>query len=96
MIAKGKAIAHGANAVGYAMHKENMGSFVATNLLDSRQPGEIIKEFEMVNRDNERCKNKYLRFEIGIAPDDEKKMSGEMLRAITREFAAKMGLKNHQ
>lgn len=90
MIAKGKAIAHGGNAINYALREKKLGQVIASNLLGSWEPGEIVSEFEMVNRHNERCRNKYLRFEIGIAPQDEKKLqSGDLFR-IVRSFAAKM------
>lgn len=51
---------------------------------------------EAVNGYNTRCRNKYLRFEIGIAPQDEPKMTTATLTEITREFAERMGLVNHQ
>lgn len=50
----------------------------------------------MVNRHNERCKNKYLRFEIGIAPQDETKLRPGDLLNIMRSFANKMYLGEHQ
>lgn len=50
----------------------------------------------MLNRHNERCRNKYLRFEIGIAPQDEKKLRPGDLFRIVRSFAAKMNLGEHQ
>ena len=96
MIAKGKAIAHGGNAIHYALREKKLRQVIASNLLGSREPGEIVSEFEMLNRHNERCRNKYLRFEIGIDPQDEKKLrQGELFR-IVRSFAAKMNLGEHQ
>ena len=53
-------------------------------------------EFEMVNRHNERCKNMFLRFEIGIAPQDETKLRPGDLLNIMRSFANKMYLGEHQ
>ena len=96
MIAKGKAIAHGSNAIHYALREKKLGQLIASNLLGSREPGEIVSEFEMVNRHNERCRNKYLRFEIGIAPQDEKKLRPNDLFQIVRSFARKMNLGEHQ
>lgn len=96
MIAKGKAIAHGGNAIRYALREGKLGHIIATNLLGSTDPGEILSEFEMVNRHNERCKNKYLRFEIGIAPQDEKQLTHKDLCDIVRSFARKMNLGGYQ
>ena len=96
MIAKGKAIAHGGNAINYALREKKLGQVIASNLLGSREPAEIVSEFEMVNRHNERCRNKYLRFEIGIAPQDEKKLRPGDLFKIVQSFARKMNLGEHQ
>lgn len=96
MIAKGKAIAHGGNAINYALREKKLGQLIASNFLGSREPGDILSEFEMVNRHNERCRNKYLRFEIGIAPQDEKKLQPGDLFKIVRAFANKMNLGEYQ
>lgn len=96
MIAKGKAIAHGSNAIRYALREKKLGQVIASNLLAGREPAEIVSEFEMVNRHNERCLNKYMRFEIGIAPQDEKKLRSGDLFKIVRSFARKMNLGEHQ
>ena len=50
----------------------------------------------MVSDYNTRCRNKFLRIEIGIAPQDEKKLSVSELAQIAHLFAKKMGLDNHQ
>lgn len=96
MIAKGKAIAHGGNAIHYALREKKLGQVIASNFLGSREPSDILSEFEMVNCHNERCRNKYLRFEIGIAPQDEKKLQPGDLFKIVQSFARKMNLREHQ
>ncbi len=45
---------------------------------------------------NSRCKNKFLRIEIGIAPQDEKKLPVSEYMWIAHLFAKRMGLDNHQ
>ena len=50
----------------------------------------------MVSDYNTRCKNKFLRIEIGIAPQDEKKLPVSELMRIAHLFAKRMGLDNHQ
>ncbi len=42
------------------------------------------------------CRNKFLRIEIGIAPQDEKKLSVSELMWTAHQFAKRMGLDNHQ
>lgn len=96
MIAKGRAIAHGGNAIRYALRESKLGQILSTNLLGSLDADGILSEFEMANRHNERCRNKYLRFEIGIAPQDEKKLRPGDLFRIVRAFANKMNLGEHQ
>lgn len=96
MIGKGKAIAHGSNAISYAMREGKMDRIVGRNMIDSDNPADILREFEMVNQYNYRCKNKFMRYEIGIAPQDISKLKPEDMGKIARKFAHKMGLQNHQ
>lgn len=49
MIAKGKAIAHGSNAINYAMREGKMDNTVGRNMIDGYTSKEIVQEFEMVN-----------------------------------------------
>jgi hypothetical protein len=96
MIAKAKAISHGKEAINYALKESKKGVFLASNLISSTNSAEILKEFEMMQHYNERCKNKFLRFEIGIAPQDEAKLKTNDLRIICKELAKSMGLKDNQ
>ena len=96
MIGKGRAIAHGGNAIAYALREGKMDAVVGRNMVEGDNPADILREFEMVNQHNYHCKSKYLRFEIGIAPQDRDKLKPEDVRKIARTFAAKMGLQNHQ
>jgi hypothetical protein len=96
MIGKGKAIAHGGNAINYAMREGKMDRIVGRNMIDGDTPTDILREFEMVNQYNYRCKNKFMRYEIGIAPQDINKLKPEDINKIARTFANKMGLQNHQ
>lgn len=96
MIGKGKAISHGGNAINYAMREGKMDRIVGRNMIDSDNPTDILREFEAVNQHNCRCKNKFMRYEIGIAPQDIDKLKPEDMNKIARTFAHKMGLHNHQ
>ncbi len=96
MIAKCKAISHGKEMLNYAMRESKMEFVVASNMIRGQTADKIFQEMEAVNNCGSRCKNKYLRFEIGIAPQDEKQLSPEHLTHIVEKFAKKMGLENHQ
>ena len=96
MIGKCKAIAHGSTALDYIFREGKLGSRLAFHNLCSREPKAIYEEMKVVSDYNSRCRNKFLRIEIGIAPQDEKKLSVSELMWITHLFAKQMGLDNHQ
>ena len=50
----------------------------------------------MVSDYNTRCRNKFLRIEIGIAPQDEKRLGLASVRNLASNFAIRMGLASHQ
>ena len=96
MIGKCKAIAHGSTALDYIFREGKLGYRLAFHNLCSREPKTIYEEMKVVNDYNTRCRNKFLRIEIGIAPQDEEKLSVSGLMRIVHLFANQMGLDNHQ
>ena len=96
MIGKCKAIAHGSTALDYIFREGKLGSRLAFHNLCSRDPKTIYEEMKVVSNYNSRCRNKFLRIEIGIAPQDEKKLSVSEYMWIAHLFATRMGLDNHQ
>ena len=96
MIGKCKAIAHGSTALEYIFREGKISSRLAFHNLCSREPKTIYEEMKVVSDYNSRCRNKFLRIEIGIAPQDEKKLSVSELMRIAHLFANQMGLDNHQ
>ena len=96
MIGKCKAIAHGSTALDYIFREGKLGCRLAFHNLCSREPKTIYEEMKVVSDYNSRCRNKFLRIEIGIAPQDEKKLSVSELMRIAHLFAKRMGLDNHQ
>ena len=96
MIGKCKAIAHGSTALDYIFREGKLGYRLAFHNLCSREPKTIYEEMKVVNDYNSRCRNKFLRIEIGIAPQDEKKLPVSELMGIAHLFAKRMGLDNHQ
>ena len=96
MIGKCKAIAHGSTALDYIFREGKLGNRLAFHNLCSRESKAIYEEMKLVSDYNTRCRNKFLWIEIGIAPQDEKKLSVSELAQIAHLFAKKMGLDNHQ
>ena len=96
MIAKCKAIAHGSNALEYVFREGKLGRILALHNLCSETPKEIHEEMKLISDYNSRCKNKFLRIEIGIAPKDEPQMTFKTLNHLALLFAKQMGLDDHQ
>ena len=96
MIGKCKAIAHGSTALDYIFREGKLGYRLAFHNLCSREPKAIYEEMKVISDYNSRCRNKFLRIEIGIAPQDEKKLSVSEYMWIAHLFAKRMGLDNHQ
>ena len=96
MIGKCKAIAHGSTALDYIFREGKLGCRLAFHNLCSREPKTIYEEMKVVSDYNSRCRNKFLRIEIGIAPQDEKRLPVSELMGIAHLFAKRMGLDNHQ
>ena len=96
MIGKCKAIAHGSNALEYIFREGKLGKALLFHNLCGTTPKEIYEEMKMVSDYNTRCRNKFLRIEIGIAPQDEKRLSLVSVRNLASNFAIRMGLVNHQ
>ena len=96
MIAKCKAIAHGDNALEYIFREGKLGRLLALHNLCGETPKEIHEEMKLINAYNSRCKNKFLRIEIGIAPQDEPQMTFKALNRFALLFAKQMGLDDHQ
>ena len=96
MIGKCKAIAHGNNALEYIFREGKLGKTLLFHNLCGTTPKEIYEEMKMVSDYNTRCRNKFLRIEIGIAPQDEKRLSLVSVRNLASNFAIRMGLDNHQ
>ena len=96
MIGKCKAIAHGSNALEYIFREGKLGNRLVFHNLCSREPKAIYEEMKVVSDYNSRCRNKFLRIEIGIAPQDERKLPVSELMRIAHLFAKRMELDNHQ
>ena len=96
MIGKCRAIAHGSNALEYIFREGKLGKTLLFHNLCGTTPKEIYEEMKMVNDYNTRCRNKFLRIEIGFAPKDEPKLNLTSVRNLASNFAGRMGLADHQ
>ena len=96
MVGKCKAIAHGSNALEYIFREGKLGKTLLFHNLCGTTPKEIYEEMKMVSDYNTRCRNKFLRIEIGIASQDEKRLSLASVRNLASNFAIRMELANHQ
>ena len=96
MIAKCKAIAHGGNALKYIFREGKLGRLLALHNLCGETPKEIHEEMKLIGDYNSRCKNEFLRIEIGIAPQDEPQITFKTLNRLALLFAKQMGLDDHQ
>lgn len=96
MIAKCKAIAHGKVALDYIFKEAKLKNRLLFQELCSDTPRGIYEEMCLLSDYNSRCRNKFLRIEIGIAPADEAKMNAVKLRHLVSEFIQAMGLERHQ
>ena len=96
MITKCKAIAHGGNAQEYIFREGKLGRIFTLHDLCGETPKEIHEEMKLISDYNSRCKNKFLRIEIGIAQKNEPQMTFKALNRLTLLFAKQMGLNEHQ
>lgn len=96
MIAKCRAIAHGKTALEYIFRETKLKDKLLFHNLCGDTAGGIHEEMSLINGFNSRCRNKFLRIEIGIAPKDEPVMSRMKLRNLVWKFIQAMGLKEHQ
>ena len=91
-----KAIAHGSTALDYIFREGKLGKTLLFHNLCGTTPKEIYEEMKMVNDYNTRCRNKFLRIEIGFAPKDEPRLNLTSVRNLASNFAGRMGLADHQ
>lgn len=96
MIAKCKAIAHGKTALEYIFRETKLKNKLLIQNLCGDTAERIYEEMSLVNQFNTRCRNKFLRIEIGIAPKDEAGMNWKRLQGIAYEFIQAMKLQEHQ
>ena len=67
--------------------RESSGTILFPIISTELPPKEIYQEMKMVSDYNTRCRNKFLRIEIGIAPEDEKRLNMGSVRNLASNFA---------
>ncbi|MGR4858625.1 relaxase/mobilization nuclease domain-containing protein [Bacteroides pyogenes] len=88
--------AHGKTALEYIFRETKLKNKLLIQNLCGDTAERIYEEMNLVNRFNSRCRNKFLRMEIGIAPKDEAGMNWKKLREIACEFIQAMKLQEYQ
>lgn len=95
MIAKGKSIAHGANAIDYVLDK-NKAEIIDKRFVIGENGNEIQNEFKIFQNLNTRTKNNSISFVLSPEPKDGRKLSNEEFKTISEDFLKRMKLDNHQ
>lgn len=95
MIAKGKSIAHGSNAIDYALDKDR-AEIIDKRFVIGENGKEIQNEFKIFQNLNTRATNNNISFVLSPEPNDGRKLSNEDFKAISEDFLKKMKLDNHQ
>jgi hypothetical protein len=95
MIAKAKAIQHGAVAIDYALEKKH-AELLERRFVVGDNGTEIKKEFAIFQDLNQRAINNDLSFVISPDPKDGKRLTNTDFKAISELFLKKMGLDTHQ
>lgn len=95
MIGKAKSITHVGAAIDYVVKREKAEMLVKEKVIGDTG-AEIAGEFRIFQQGNEQCKNNSLSVVLSPAIEDGKRLDNAGLRAITRQYVEKMGLKQHQ
>lgn len=95
MIAKGKSIAHGSNAIDYALDKDR-AEIIDKRFVIGENGKEIQNEFKIFQNLNTRATNNNISFVLSPEPNDGRKLSNEDFKAISEDFLKKMKLDKHQ
>lgn len=95
MIGKGKSISHAANAIDYAMNKENSIE-IDRNMVVGETGKEISNEFKIFQKLNSRCSKNSFSFVVSPSIEDGKQLSNSDFKKISQEFLKELKLENNQ
>lgn len=100
MIAKGKAIAHGAAALEYDLIKKLEGKSAATEIYRNGVYGltgeDMVQEMKPYFCAFPRVRNNCLRFEVSPSVEESRNFTDADWRKLGNDFIRRMGLTNHQ
>ena len=96
MIGKGKSIAHTGTSISYGWDQEKDAEIVLKQHLYGETPGEITREFKLLQDQNCNCTNNTLSFIISPTIEDGKKLKSADLQKITDRFMKEMKLGERQ
>lgn len=95
MIGKGKSISHAANAIDYAMKKENAIE-IDRNMVVGETGKEISNEFKIFQELNSRCEKNSFSFVVSPSIEDGKELTNSDYKNITQDFLKELNLDNNQ
>lgn len=95
MIAKGKSIQHGSNAIDYALKKEHSEVIDKRHIIGNTGK-EIKEEFRMFQNLNHRTTNKDMSFVLSPEPNDGNRLTNSDYRKVSDDFLKAMKLDKHQ
>jgi hypothetical protein len=94
MISKAKSIKGSVASVSYIQNDKGQAYELARQGIASEKPGEIMKEFRMMQECNTRCENNMVS--MVISPSSEKKFSNTELKSILEEHLKHLKLDKNQ
>lgn len=94
MIGKGRSISHLKSSINYVLERE--GAEILDKNIVSEKAKEVVEEFKLFQRMNDRCERNVFSFVISPTIEDGKRLSNDNLENITKSFLEKMRLDNHQ
>ena len=96
MISKASSLSHTKASIKYGWNQEKDAEIVFNQHLVGENPGDISKEFAMVQRLNTVCVNNTISIVISPCIDDRDKLNKKMLSNICQRFISKLGMEDHQ
>lgn len=96
MISKASSIAHTKASIKYGWNNEKEAEIVLNQHLIGCTPGELSKEFAMVQRLNTRCTNNTISVVISPCIEDRDKLNKSMLKRICERFMKDLQMGNRQ
>lgn len=96
MISKASCISHTKASIKYGWNNEKDAEIVFNQNLVGNNPGELSKEFAMIQRLNTRCTKNTISIVISPCIEDRDKLDKRMLKKICERFMQELQMGNRQ